>query len=51
MTLNAIPGDREACLAAGMDDGLTQPIRVDALVAHPLQPARRRPDGWHGGGA
>lgn len=32
MTANAMQGDRELCIAAGMDDYVTEPIRVDQLV-------------------
>jgi CheY-like chemotaxis protein len=32
MTANAMQGAREECLAAGMDDDVTQPIRVEALL-------------------
>jgi PAS domain S-box-containing protein len=43
MTANAMEGDRERCMAAGMDDYVAKPIRPEELVTA-LRRCRRRPE-------
>ena len=45
MTAEAMSGDRERCLEAGMDDYVAKPIRVDELVAAIKRTPRRESEG------
>ena len=42
MNANAMQGDREMCLAVGMDDYIAKPIRVDQLVEALMQVRSRQ---------
>ena len=50
MTANAMSGDRERCLQAGMNDHLAKPIEADRLAAMLLRWIPRKPQAAEAGG-
>jgi CheY-like chemotaxis protein len=49
MTANAMQGDREECLKAGMDDYVSKPIRVEALIQALTKCQPSREGEWESG--
>jgi signal transduction histidine kinase/CheY-like chemotaxis protein len=47
ITANAMPEDRERCLAAGMDDYVARPVKIDVIVMMLEKWTACTADAWH----
>ena len=49
LTANAMQGDRELCIAAGMDDYVSKPVKIHEIAAAIRRQFQKKPDGTPAG--